>query len=152
MKYLIIIVTTITLIAALVLSGCDRQSNKVERAETSVIESERDLEIAKSEVEAEYKIFRTENEERMAEHNRTIREIKQEISNESDREERVRLERKLEEHEATQRELKREMDNYEVSGKDNWKNFKDSFSSKMNDFGNSLDNFFSNSRTTSTRN
>jgi len=35
MKYSIGILTTITLIAALVLSGCDNQSNKMQDAETS---------------------------------------------------------------------------------------------------------------------
>lgn len=56
MKCSIVIVTTFTLIAAFVFSGCDRQSNKMERAETSVIEANRDLEIAKAKVEAELRI------------------------------------------------------------------------------------------------
>ena len=152
MKYSIGILTTITLIAALVLSGCDNQSNKMQDAETSVIESNRDMEIAKSEVEAELKIYRTENAELIMEHNKTISEIKQKINNESDPEVRARLETRLNEKEAKHRELKREIDNYRVSDNENWNNFKDSFSSKMDDFGDSLDNFFSSSRTATSRN
>ena len=154
MKYSTGIVTTITLIGALVLSGCDRNSNRTQTqdAQTSVIEAERDLDIAQTEVEADLKKYRLEQEEQMVEHNRTISDIKQQINNESDAEEKVRLERDLAEHEAKQRELKRELDNYRVSGRDNWDNFKDDFSSRMDDLGNSLDNFFSNTRTTTSRN
>jgi hypothetical protein len=152
MKYPIAIATTITLIAALAFSGCDQQSNKVEKAETSVIEAERDLEIAKTEVQAELRIYRAENSERIVEYNRTIGEIKQQISNEPDSEVRIRHEKRLAEYEATHRDLKREMDNYQVTGRDNWDNFKDSFSDRMDDLGDSLNDFFSSSRTTSSRN
>ena len=153
MKYSTGILTTITLIAALVLSGCDGQSNRdnrMENAETSVIESERDMQVARAEVEADYRIFKTENEDRLVENNRTIEEIKERINNETDSEVRERHEAKLQEYEVKQRELKREMDNYNVSGRENWNSFKNSFSNRMDDLGDSLDNFFSSSNTTTT--
>jgi hypothetical protein len=150
MKYSLAIVTTITLIAAFALSGCDRPSDKVEKAETSVIEATRDLEIAKTEMEAELRIYRAENADRIVEYNRTIGEIKQKINNEPDMEVRARLESKLDEYEATHRDLKREMDNYQVTGRDNWDDFKDSFSDRMDDLGDSLNDFFSTSDTSST--
>ncbi len=90
MKYSIGILTTVTLIAAFVLPGCDSPSKKMDKAETSVIEADRDLEIAKSEVEAELRIYRAENAERIQEYNRTISGIKQKIENESDLEVRER--------------------------------------------------------------
>jgi len=153
MKHSTGILTTITLIAVLVFTGCDRpsnQSNQMENAETSVIESNRDLEIAKAEVEAEYRIYRTKNADRMTENNRTIEDIKEKISNEPDSEVRARHENRLQEYEVKQRELNREMDNYRVSGRESWNSFKDSFSNRMDDLGDSLDNFFSTSGTTTT--
>jgi len=150
MKYPIGILTTVILFAALILSGCDRPSNEMADAEISVIEADRDLEIAKSEVEAELRIYRVENAERFKEFNRTTSDIKQQIRNESDEEVRDRLETKLDEHEATQRELKREIDNHKASERDNWDDFKDSFSDKMDDLGDSLNNFFSTTTTSST--
>lgn len=152
MKYSIGILTTVTLFAAFVLSGCDSPSNKMEKAETSVIEANRDLEIATSEVEAELEMYRAENADRLIEFNRTISKIKQQIKNESDKEVRDRLETKLDGYEATQRELKREMANYKVSGRENWDVFKDSFSNRMDDLGNSLKDFFSTSSTASSTN
>ena len=152
MKHTIVLFTTAVLFAALIFSACDSRSNKLERAETSVIEANRDLEIAKSEVEAELRIYRNENANRRMEFNRTISEIKPKIENETDSEIQARLESRLNRHEATHRELKREIDNYRVSGRDNWNDFKDNFSNRMDNLSDSLNTFFSNNRTTSRTN
>ncbi|PKD44328.1 hypothetical protein [Rhodohalobacter barkolensis] len=150
MKHSISLLATLTLIAGFILSGCDSPSNKMQDAETSVIEADRDLEIAKSEVEAELKMYRAENDERIMEYNRTIGEIKKKIENESDTDIKVKQVEKLAEYEATHRELEREMDNYKATGRENWDDFKDSFSSRMDDLENSLDDFFTTSGITST--
>lgn len=143
MKYSIGIVTTVILFTAFIMSGCDRPSNEMQDTETTVTETNRDLDMENNEVDAELRTFRTENAERFKELNRTKSEIREQIRNESDSEVKNRLELRLEELEETQRELKREMDNYKASGKDNWDNFKDSFSDRMDDLGDSLDDFFS---------
>ena len=83
-------------------------------------------------------------------YNRNIEEIKQRINNESDSEHRARLQARLDEHEAKHRELRRDMDNFEISGRENWDDFKNSFSSRMDDLGDSLNNFFSFSRNRNT--
>lgn len=149
MKYSIGILTTVTLAAVFMLSACDSSSKKVDKAEAAVVEANQDLEIAKSEVEAELRIFRAKNSSRIMEYNRTISEIKQKIENESDMEVRKRLEEKLGEIEASHRALKREMNNYQASGTENWDDFKISFSNRMDDLGNSLEYFFSPKATTS---
>ncbi|MAO64122.1 MAG: hypothetical protein CL666_03915 [Balneola sp.] len=124
----------------------------MENAKTSVIEADRDLAIAKSEVEAEIRIYRVRHEEQVKEYNRTISTIKQKIKNESDSEIRVDLENQLDEYEDSLSTLKREMDNYKASGRDNWDEFKDSFSNRMDNLGNSLENFFSPPNTTTSSN
>lgn len=152
MSYSVVFVTTITLIAAFMLSGCDSPSNKMDKAEVSVIEAERDLKIAKSEVEAELQMYREENAKRITEYNRTISEIEQKIENESDKEVKDRFEIKLDEVEESHHELKREIDNYEASGRENWDDFKDNFTNRMDDLGTSLKDFFSSSDTNSSTN
>jgi hypothetical protein len=153
MKYSIGIITTITLMAALILSGCDRPSNnKVEEAETSVIEANRDLEIAKAELEADLKIYRAQNSDRMVEYNRTIEEIKQKLNNEPNIEVKARHQTRLAEYEATHRNLKRELDNYSATGRENWNSFSNSFSDRLDDLGDSLNDFFSTSSTTTSTN
>lgn len=153
MKYTIVVLTTVTLITAFVLSGCDSASDKMERAEISVIESNRDLEIAKSEVNSDVKVFRIEAVNKLMANNRSIEVIKERVKNEADMDVRVRHEQKLADLEKSNRDLRREIDNYEVSGRENWDAFKDSFSSKMDDLEESLNGFFSvGSTTTSSRN
>lgn len=146
MKISIGILTLMLLSSAFVLTGCDRPGDKMQDAETSVIEANRDLEIATSEMEAELQIYRTENSERIMENNRTIGEIKQRISSETDSEVRSRHQTRIDRYEETNSELKREIDNYSVSDRDNWDNFTSSFDSRMSDLSNSLNNFFSTSR------
>ncbi len=85
-------------------------------------------------------------------YNRNIEEIKQRINNEPDWEVRARLQTRLDKHEANHRELMRDMDNYEVSGRESWDDFKNSFSSRMDDLGDSLNYFFSTSRNTASIN
>ncbi|WP_372906209.1 hypothetical protein [Rhodohalobacter sp.] len=150
MKHPISILTTLTLIAGFILAGCDSPSIKMQESETSGVETNADLEMEKNEVEAELMVYRTKNDDRIKEYNRTINEIEKKIDNESDMDIKVRMEKKLAEFEATHDDLEREMDNYKASGKDNWDNFKDSFSSRMNDLGDSLDDFFTTSGITAT--
>ena len=147
MKYSIGILTTVTLFAAFVVLGCDSSSNEMERAETSVIEAERDYEIAKTEVEADLRKFKVEKESRIAENEQNIEEIKLEINNESNSELRSNHQQRLDRHVATNRQLKRELDNYNVSDRNNWNNFKNNFETRMDDLGDSLNNFFSRSTT-----
>lgn len=152
MKYTVTVLTTVTLIAGFILSGCDSSSDKMESAETSIMEAKRDMEVASSEVQAELSLYRAENADRIKEYNLTISEIKDQIENESDNDTREKLEMRLDELETTHSELKREMNNYKADGKDNWDNFKNSFGNRMDDLGNSLDNFFSTTGTTSSTN
>ena len=148
MKYSIGILT-IALIATSVLSGCDRSSNRMENAETSAIETSDGIETTRNDVQEELRIYRTEAIERIEEFNQNIEEIKQEIDNETDADAKERLEKKLNELEDSNRELKSEMDDYKASGREDWEDFKDSFSNKMDDIGDSLDEFFSSSSITS---
>lgn len=150
MKHSISILTTLTLIAGFILAGCDSPSIKMQEAENSGVETNGDLEMEKNEVEAELVVYRSKNDDRIKEYNRTISEIERKIDNESDMDIKVRMEKKLAEFEATHDELEREMDNYKASGRDNWDNFKDSFSNRMDDLGNSLDDFFTTSGITAT--
>lgn len=152
MTYSIKVLTIITLTGVFILSGCDQPSNRMERAETSVIEANRDLENANSDMNAELSTYRVETENRIVGYNQTIEEIKQKIVNETDLEVKQTLERKLSEIEDTRRELKLDMDNYRVSDRENWDEFKDSFSNRMDELGNSLENFFTTSSSTTTTN
>lgn len=149
MKYPVITFLSLIIIAASALSGCKTKTEKMELAETSVINAEKDLEIAKSEVEAELRIFRAKTEKQIEGFNQGIKEIKQKIDAETDTEIKANLNKKLKAIENSHRELQSEMDNFKVSERDNWEEFKDNFAEKMHDLGNTLANFFTPSTATS---
>ncbi|MDZ7755818.1 hypothetical protein [Rhodohalobacter sp.] len=144
MKIPLIIIAAV--LSVFVTQGCDKGSNDLELAEVAVIEAERDLEIAQSEIEANIGIFRQEIENKIMENNLTIADIKERIQDE-DAEIKAAYEVRIEKLERTNSEMKRKMDNFRYTSRDNWDDFKDKFSSSMDDLGNSLNDFFSKTTT-----
>lgn len=142
MRYLTGILTTLTLLTAIILSGCDSSSNRMDATESAEIEPDRNSEIVSSEVHEEIRVFRLENADRFKEFNLAKSEIEKQIETESDEEVKDRLESKLDEYEEVQSDLDHEIDNFQVLKTDNWDEFKDNFSDKMDDLGKSLNDFF----------
>jgi len=146
MKKSMYLITTLALTFAFFVQSCDRPDNQMERAQTDAIEAERDMEIAQSEIEADVRIYRQEAANDIRDNNRAIADIKRKIQDE-DAETRAAHEVRIEELERKNSDLKRQIDNYRVSNRDSWDNFKGEFSSSMDNLGDSLDNFFSRSNT-----
>jgi DNA-binding transcriptional MerR regulator len=149
MKKSIYLITTIAIMFAFIAQSCDRSSDKMERAQTDVIEAERDISIAQAEIEADVRIYRREIATDIRENNVAIADIKRKIQDE-DPETRAAHEVRIEDLERTNSDLKRRIDNYSVTNRNSWDTFKEDFSSSMDDLGNSLDNFFSRTSTTTT--
>ena len=141
MKKSIYIVTTFAIMFAFIAQSCDRSHDRMESAQTSVIEAERDVDIAKSEIEADVQIYRLEAANDFRENNLAIADINRKIQDE-DTETREAYEVKIAELERTNRDLKRQIDNYRATSRDHWNEFKSDFSSSMDDLSNSLDDFF----------
>ena len=141
MKKSVFIVTIFAIMFAFVAQSCDRSHDSIESAETTVIEAERDLEIAHSEIEAEVRIYREETANDIRENNLAIAGIKEKIQHE-DADVKAANEVRIADLENTNRDLKRQIDNYSISNRDHWNSFKDQFSSDMDDLGSSLNNFF----------
>lgn len=145
MEHSLTILRAMALIVALSLSSCYSSSNNTQTTDRSAVDSE--LQIAQSEIQEEFEMFRSEKENRLMGYNRTIDEIEQHIENEPDSNVRGRLEAELNEYKATHRELQSELNNYEMTNEEHWKNFKDSFTSKIDNLGNSLDDLFTRAST-----
>lgn len=148
MKNLLFGITTIILISLFLTQACDRPSNDIESAETSVIEAERDLEMALSEIEADVRIFRQEIANEIRENNLAIVDIKEKIEDE-EAEIKAAHEVRIAGLERTNTELKRQIDNFRITNRSSWDDFKKQFSNSMDDLGNSLDDFFSDTTTSS---
>ncbi|MCC5906721.1 MAG: hypothetical protein JJU13_10960 [Balneolaceae bacterium] len=150
MKHSLFIITTMALISAFVIQGCDRSSNQMEGTETSVIEAERDrdVEISSSDLQAEVRVYRQEAGNKIMKNNRTIADIKREIES-KDSDVRDAHTVRVEELERTNRDLKRQIDNYSHTTQNHWNEFKSDFRTAMDDLGNSLDDFFTTTTTSS---
>ncbi len=146
MKKSIFIITTFTIMFAFIAQSCDRSASDMERAQTSVIEAERDLDIAQSEIEAEVRIYRQEKANSIRENNLAIAGIKEKIQHE-DADVKAANEVRITDLERTNRDLKRQIDNYSITNRDHWDEFKVEFRNSMDDLGNSLDDFFTRSTT-----
>jgi hypothetical protein len=149
MKNITLLITALTLISTIAIQGCDKSSNKMDKAETAAIEAERDMAVANSELQAEIQIFRLEANNEITENNRSIAAIKREIQN-TDANVREAHVVRIENLERSNQNMKRQIDNYRQSNKANWDSFKKDFNSNMNELEISLSDFFS--TTTTSRN
>jgi len=146
MKKSLIVIAATALLAVFITQGCDRASEDLQSAETSVIEAERDLEIAQSEIEADIGIYRQEMGDKIKVNNLAIADIKEKIQDE-EAEIKAAHEVRIASLEKTNSEMKRKMDNFRFTNRDNWDDFKDEFSNSMDDLGKSLNDFFSEATT-----
>lgn len=146
MKNPLLVVITFALLLIVFFTGCNDRPQNVENAETSVIEAERDLEVAKAEANAEVRIYKQEMNNAIVENNRIIANFKEQISNE-DGNTKAAYEEKIAEVEKLNHEMKQKLDNYNHTNRENWDSFKEDFSSNMKNLENSLDDFFTGRKT-----
>ncbi len=153
------IIISITIIAAGLFVSCDFYTDRVEKAQLSVIEAEREMGIIRSEVQEEIQNFRIEMAEKLKENNRSIAGIKSKI-NRGDRWSVTEINRKLNRGDTSvrviqegrilglqseNREMKRIMDNYSDLSRRNWDRFKKEYTDEIATLNNTLKNFFENS-------
>lgn len=146
MKKSLFIITTMSLMFTLVAQSCDSSTERLENAETAVIEAERDVDIAQAEIESEIRIYRQEIANDIRENNMVIAEIKEKIEAEEG-DVKATFETKITELEHENDNLKRQIDNYHVSNRNHWNDFKQDFNSNMDNLGNSLVDFFTTTTT-----
>lgn len=141
MKNTLLVVIALTLLPSVILTSCNNRPQKVENTETNIIEAERDLEVAKAEVNAEVRIFRQEMNNAIVKNNRKIADIKEQILNEEG-DAKSAYEKRIVEMVTSNHEMKQKLDNYNHTSRENWISFKTDFSSSMENLENSLEDFF----------
>jgi hypothetical protein len=141
MKNTLYAAAAILFLAATVITGCEDSGDKLDRAKTSFVEASRDLNMAKSEVQAEIELFRNDNASKLAVNERSIAQIRTLIGKQ-DMAARTAFERKVSELDRNNRDLKSRLDNYNDSLSINWTRFKSDFNSDMDKLNNALQDFF----------
>lgn len=149
MKKTLIIVNSLLLIAAGIISGCDSTTKKVEEARADVKSSKVDVLVANEKLSqaitdstSEFKQFKKESEEKIAAYEKKINSLKLEISK-GELEKRELYKKTLSELERKNNSLKAELRSFNEDSKDKWDSFRDKFNKNMDELGQSISNFFS---------
>lgn len=134
MKKSILALAVFTFITATVVSSCNSPSEKVENAETEVVEANKDLEKANDEYSAEVESYRKDIADKVTANEQSIKEFNARIANEK-REAKAAYQKKIAELEQKNSDMKKKMDDYKQDGKENWEKFKTEFNRDMDELG-----------------
>jgi len=147
MKKPIFTLAITALIAGTVITGCESSAKKVKDAENKVEQTKLDAAEAKINLNQqkedsinEYKQFKKESEEKIADQEKSITEFKARIAKEK-KENRAQYETKLAKLEQKNTDLKKRLDDYKYEGKDKWIAFKKEFKHDLDELGQAFKDF-----------
>ena len=134
MKKNVIKLVTVLFIASTILIGCNTPAAKVEDAKENVDDAKEDLDQAHQEYLAEVENYRSETSGKITENEKIIADFRVKIENEKI-EAKAAYEIKIAELEQKNKNLKQKMDDYKVTGKTEWEQFKSEFNRDMEKLG-----------------
>jgi TolA-binding protein len=129
---------TVTAFAIItVLVSCSSPAEKVEKAETKVMEANNNLDSAIKNYQTDMNAFRIETANRIAANEKTIAEFNLKTAKDK-KEARADYLKKMAVLEKKNAELKKKLADYKDDGDDKWKTFKAEFNKEMEDLGKSI--------------
>ncbi len=131
-------------VVASVGTGCESPAQKVNSAQTNVVDANKKLEEANKEYLVDIENYRQSEAAKIAANNKSIAEFRTRIATEK-KEARAAYEQKITALEQKNSDMKKKMDDYQEDGKEKWESFKREFSRDMEDLGTSFSNFSSSS-------
>lgn len=134
MKNSILTFLGIALITSAVVVGCNSPAQKVENAQNSVTDAERDLDKANSEYLADLQKYREEVAMKIATNDKSIAEFNARKDNQK-AEARADYQKRIDAIQQKNSDLKKKLDDYKAEGKEKWAEFKAEFSRDMEDLG-----------------
>lgn len=126
---LLLIISLLT--GVVLLTGCNSPDQKIDNAQSAVVEANRELEQATQEYLADMNQYREEATDRIAANDSTITTLKARMANET-ADVKSDYEKQLTVLEQKNSDLKKKLANYEGEGKEQWETFKTAFNREMN--------------------
>lgn len=131
--------TTLTLIiffsvAGVFFTGCNSPEQKVEEAQTAVVEANQELEQATQEYRSDMKQYREKASDRIAANDSMITSLKANMANET-ADMQVEYEEQLAALEQKNSDMKNKLADYKAEGKEQWETFKTAFNREMDTLG-----------------
>jgi chromosome segregation ATPase len=115
-----------------ILTSCNTSAERVEKAQTNVIEAKKELNDANQAYLADIENYRKEMTIRIAANQTSIDAFNERISKEK-KAVRAEYKKKVGELELKNNDMKKTMDDYKADGKEKWEKFKSEFSQGMDD-------------------
>ena len=134
MKKSILALAVFTFITSTVILSCNSPAEKVENAETEVIDANKDLEKANDDYLAEVESYKKETADKISANEQSIKEFNERIATEK-KDAKVAYQQKIAELEMKNSDMKKKMDEYKQDGKENWEKFKTEFNRDMDELG-----------------
>lgn len=135
----IVFLITSSLVAFVLLTGCNSPNKKVEDTKSVVLEANKELQQANLELTADINQYRRETADRIAANDSMITAFKANIANET-ADVKAATEKQLAALEQKNSDLKKKLADYKGEGKENWETFKTAFNRDMNTLGEALKN------------
>lgn len=123
-----------TIIALSLLTSCNTPAEKVENAEETVIQANKELDAANEAYLKDVENYRIETATQIEANNKSISEFNSRIETEK-KEVKADYKKKIAELEQKNSDMKKKMDDYKLEGKDKWEMFKAEFSRDMSELG-----------------
>ena len=134
MKKSILALAVFTFIASTSILSCNSPAEKVENAETDVVDANKDLDKANADYLAEVESYKKETAEKIAANEQSIKEFNARVADEK-KDARVEYKQKIAELEQKNTDMKKKLDDYKQDGKENWAKFKTEFNHDMDELG-----------------
>jgi len=140
MKSFKFILSTLVLFAGIGLISCSSSAEKVENAETKVIEANENLVDANAEYQADVEKFKTETALKIEENTKSIADFNARIASDK-KAAKAEYKEKIAVLELKNTDMKKKIADYKADGKDGWAKFKEEFNHDMDELGNALKDF-----------
>lgn len=137
MKKSILVLTVFFFAAGMMFTSCETPAQRVQNAESNVVEAEEELADAKEDYEADVERYRQQTAGKIEDNNRSIAEFKARTEAEKN-ETRADYQTELARLEKQNNDLNSRLNNYQMEGKSNWETFKMEFGRDMDQLGNEL--------------
>lgn len=121
-------------------AGCNSSTKKLENAQDNAAKANVELNKAETDYKEDMKAFKIENDNRIAENQKSIDDFKSRIK--ADKKEATEeYRKKIADLESKNSDMKKKLEDYKEEGSEKWKTFKDEFSKDMGELGTALKDF-----------
>ena len=135
-KTILTLVASIFMIGAILIS-CNTPAEKVEIAEDNVAEANKQLDEANQAYLADIEAYKQATAAKIEANTKSITEFNARIEKDK-KSAKVEYAKKIAELEQKNTDMKKNLDDYKAEGKDKWETFKEDFSRRMDELGNSI--------------